>query len=309
MTEMGVWPKRRTLAGLKRAPRRLLRVLRRPPPITMGDLEARLASTQAEVEAAQALRYRVFVEEMGARPTDAMVAAQREFDAFDDICDHILVIDRRLGTGANAVVGTYRLLRGAVARKKGGFYTATEFDISRLLSFPGQALELGRSCVAAAHRTRPTIELMWRSIAAYVFEHDISIMFGCASLPGVDPNALAQQLSYLYHHHLAPPALRVRALPGQHVDMNILPSESIDPRAAQLSLPPLLKGYLRLGGFVGDGAVVDSQFNTTDVCIIVVTDRVRDKYYAHYRRQARKFEKEGKVRRLRRIVRVGRRKS
>ena len=305
---MVVWPKRRALASLKRAPRKLLRALRRPPPITLGDLEARIASTAAEVAAAQALRYRVFVEEMGAKATDAMVAAQREFDAFDDICDHILVVDRRLGTGPNSVVGTYRLLRASVARKRGGFYTATEFDIARILAFPGEALELGRSCVAAAHRTRPTIELMWRSIAAYVFERDISIMFGCASLPGVDPQALSQQLSYLYHHHLAPPALRVRALPGLCVDMNMLPAESIDPRAVQLSLPPLLKGYLRLGGFVGDGAVVDRQFNTTDVCIIVVTDRVRDKYYAHYKRQARKGKKDGKVRRLQRIVRVGRHK-
>lgn len=308
MADMVVWPKRRALAGLKRAPRKLLRALRRPQPITLGDLEARLAATPADVAAAQALRYRVFVEEMGAKPTEAMAAAKREFDAFDDLCDHILVIDRRLGTGPNAVVGTYRLLRGSVARKRGGFYTATEFDIGRILAFPGEALELGRSCVAAAHRARPTIELMWRSIAAYVFDHDISIMFGCASLPGTDPQMLGQQLSYLYHHHLAPPALRVRALPKLHVDMNILPTESIDPRAAQLSLPPLLKGYLRLGGFVGDGAVVDQQFNTTDVCIIVVTDRVRDKYYSHYKRQARKNSKDGKVRRLRRIVRVGRRK-
>lgn len=303
-----VWPKRRALAGLKRAPRKLMRILRRPPPITLGDLEARIATTAAEVAAAQSLRYRVFVEEMGAKATDAMVAARREFDAFDDICDHILVVDRRLGTGANAVVGTYRLLRASVARKRGGFYTATEFDIARILSFPGEALELGRSCVAAAHRARPTIELMWRSIATYVFERDISIMFGCASLPGVDPQALSQQLSYLYHHHLAPPALRVRALPDLCVDMNMLPAESIDPRAVQLSLPPLLKGYLRLGGFVGDGAVVDRSFNTTDVCIIVVTDRVRDKYDAHYKRQARKGKKDGKIRRLQRIVRVVRRK-
>jgi len=306
---MVVWPKRRALSGLKRAPRRILRVLRKPPPIRLGDLEARLAVTPAEVAAAQALRYRVFVEEMGALPTEAMVATKREFDSFDDFCDHILVIDHRLGSGAGAVVGTYRLLRQSVARKRCGFYTASEFDIAPILDFPGEALELGRSCVAAAHRTRPTIELMWRSIAAYVFEHDISIMFGCASLPGRDPQALSRQLSYLYHHHLAPPALRVSALPDQRVEMNILGSDGIDPRAAQLSLPPLLKGYLRLGGFVGDGAVVDHGFNTTDVCIIVVTDRVRDKYYAHYRRQARKRQKDGKVRRLQHIVRARRHKT
>lgn len=157
---------------------------------------------------------------------------------------------------------------------------------------PGPVLELGRSCVDVEYRTRPTMQLLWRGIASYVYQHDIRVMFGCASLPGVDPEVLAPSLSYLHHYHLAPPSLRARALPHLYVEMNRLPPGEIDTetavaqlnsRAALAALPPLIKGYLRLGGLVGEGAVIDPQFNTTDVCIIVVTDRVTDKYFNHYR--------------------------
>jgi putative hemolysin len=112
-------------------------------------------------------------------------------------------------------------------------------------------------------------------------------MFGCASLPGTDPATLAVPLSYLHHHHLAPPALRPRALPHRRVEMRQVAACDLDPMRAMGMLPPLVKGYLRLGGFVGDGAVVDHQFNTTDVCIVVKTDLVTEKYYRHYERQAK----------------------
>lgn len=263
--------------------------------VRAGTLEVRLANTAAEIDAAQALRYRVFYEEMSARTTPEIAASRRDCDAFDAYCDHLLVIDRKCGAGADAVVGTYRLLRRTAALRHGGFYTATEFDIAPLLAHPGEILELGRSCVDQAYRTRPTMQLLWRGIASYVFRHDITVMFGCASLPGTDPQALAVPLSYLHHEHLAPPALRARALPERYIDMNILPRGEVDAdaavaqldaRAAVAALPPLIKGYLRLGGLVGDGAVIDRQFNTTDVCIIVVTDRVTEKYFNHYQRQS-----------------------
>ena len=135
-----------------------------------------------------------------------------------------------------------------------------------MVAYPGEILELGRSCVDAAARNRPTMQLLWRGIAAYVFHHQIALMFGCASLPGTDPDALAVPLCYLYHHHLAPPALRPRALPERYVDMRRLATDAYRSGAALAELPPLIKGYLRLGGFVGDGAVIDRQFNTTDVC-------------------------------------------
>ncbi|HWI29711.1 MAG TPA: GNAT family N-acyltransferase [Stellaceae bacterium] len=255
--------------------------------VRSGKLQVRLAETLGDVDAAQTLRYRVFYEEMGARPTSEMARLGRDFDNFDGVCDHLLVIDHARGSGAEAVVGTYRLIRRPAAQRHGRFYSAAEYDIGKIAAYPGEILELGRSCVDASARNRPTMQLLWRGIASYVFHYDIALMFGCASLPGTDPDALALPLSYLYHHHLAPAEIRPRALPERYVDMRRLAAEAIDPARALAELPPLLKGYLRLGGFVGDGAVIDHQFNTTDVCIVVKTDLVTDKYYRHYERQAR----------------------
>lgn len=256
----------------------------RPVDIRAGDLELRLAETTEEVEAAQALRYRVFYEEMSAQPTPEMASARRDFDSFDAYCDHLLVIDRHRGLGPAGVVGTYRLLRRETAAQRGKFYSVDEYDIEPLIAHPGEILELGRSCVGADHRSRSAMQLLWRGIADYVMHYDIRLMFGCASLPGVDPDRLAAPLSYLYHHHLAPPELRARARPERHVDMRMLSAEDIDQRAVVQRLPPLIKGYLRLGGFVGDGAVVDRQFHTTDVCVIVKTDWVTSRYMRHYTR-------------------------
>jgi len=256
----------------------------KPVDLRVGDLELRLAETPDEVEAAQGLRYRVFYEEMSAIPTPAMAAARRDFDAFDAYCDHLLVIDRRQGAGAAGVVGTYRLLRREGAARCGGFYSSAEYDIAPLLAHPGDILELGRSCVGPDHRSRAAMGLMWRAIAGYVLHYDISLMFGCASLAGVDPQRLALPLSYLYYRHLAPAELRPRALADRYVDMRLWPPEDIDDRAALSRLPPVIKGYLRLGGFVGDGAVVDAQFNTTDVCVVVKTDWLTSRYVRHYTR-------------------------
>ena len=255
--------------------------------IRSGTMEVRLARTEAEIDASQALRYRVFYEEMAARPTPDMARRSRDFDDFDPLCDHLLVLDHSRGEGASSVVGTYRLIRRSAAERHGGFYTTAEYDIAQLEALPGEILELGRSCVDAGYRTRPTMQLMWRGIAEYVFRHRILVMFGCASLPGTDPAALALPLSYLYHYHLAPEALRPRALASRYVDMRMLPRETIEPMRALADLPPLIKGYLRLGGFVGDGAVVDEQFNTTDICIVVKTELVTEKYYKHYERRSR----------------------
>ncbi|MCC7272166.1 MAG: GNAT family N-acetyltransferase [Alphaproteobacteria bacterium] len=255
--------------------------------IRSGNMEVRLARDAADIDAAQALRFRVFYDEMAARPTPEMAARRRDFDGFDTVCDHLLVIDRGRGGGASTVVGTYRLIRREAAIRHGGFYSAAEYDIAKLEAYPGEVLELGRSCVDAGYRTRPTMQLLWRGIAEYVFHHRIALMFGCASLPGIEPARLALPLAYLYHHHLAPPALRPRAVEARYVDMRLMPPEAIDPTRALVELPPLIKGYLRLGGFVGDGAVIDEQFNTTDICIVVKTDLVTEKYLKHYERKSR----------------------
>lgn len=252
----------------------------------VAGLEVRLAVNAREVDAAQALRYRVFHEELGARLTGPVPG--RDTDVFDAVCDHLIILDHEACPGG-AVVGTYRLLRRSVADRHCGFYSAAEFDVSPLVSRPGEVLELGRSCIDPGYRTRAAMQLLWRGISAYILTHGVSLMFGCASLPGTDIEALAPALSYLHHHHLAPPALRARALSDRYVAMDRLPSgnlgavaDQMDGRAAVAGLPPLLKGYLRLGGYVGDGAVIDHDFNTTDVCLIVPVDDLAGKYARHF---------------------------
>jgi len=250
-------------------------------PVVAGSQIIRLATSANELDAAQALRYRVFYDEMGAHPLPEMEIKRRDFDRYDTACDHLIVVDQER-PHETQVVGTYRIMRREHARAVGGFYSGSEYDISKLTSFPGVIMELGRSCVDAEYRDRATMNLLWRGIAEYLNAHGIDLMFGCASLPGTDPEKLAMQLSYLYHYHLAPETIRTRALPERYTNMNLLPKEAIDPKRALASLPPLLKGYLRVGGFVGDGAVVDHQFNTTDVCIIVKTDLIAGRYTRHY---------------------------
>jgi putative hemolysin len=256
----------------------------RPVDLKIGELEIRLAESEAEIAAAQALRYRVFYEEMSASPTPEMAATRRDFDSFDPFCDHLIVIDSRKGAGAAGIIATYRLLRRAGAERRGQFYSIDEYDISMIVAHPGEILELGRSCVDAAYRSKAVMQLLWKAISDYVFHFKIEIMFGCASFPGTDPAEHATTLSYLHHRHMAPPQFRPRAVPSRYVAMNTKPMEEIDERRALAALPPLIKGYLRLGGFVGDGAVIDHQFGTVDVSVIVVTDLVSDKYYKHYAR-------------------------
>ncbi len=256
------------------------------PELRTGNLGVRIAVSAAEIDAVQALRFGVFYQEMGARADAHTLAAARDQDEFDRVADHLLVIDHALGAGPRGVVGTYRLIRREAAARVGRFYSGGEYDISKLIAFPGRVLELGRSCVHADYRNRAVMQLLWRGIAAYVFHYGIDLMFGCASLPGTDPDALAPELTYLFSRHLAPPELRPRALPGRYVEMQRMPPDAVDQRQALVQLPPLIKGYLRLGGFVGDGAVIDRQFNTIDVAVVVKTDLVTDKYYRHYERES-----------------------
>lgn len=250
-----------------------------------GTLQVRLAETEAEIEAALALRYRVFYEEMSAKPSAEVARMKRDFDEFDPHCDHLLVLDQDLGTGPESVVGTYRMLRRSGAEKVGGFYTAAEYDIDKLVAQPGEILEMGRSCIDAAHRTRNAMQLLWRGVTAYILSNDIAFLFGCASMHGTDPNTMAMPLAYLHHNHQAPDRFRPVAVADRYIDMDLLPSDKVEQKAAIRDLPPMIKGYLRLGGVVGDGAVIDHEFNTVDVCVIVETAVVSDRYLKHYTRE------------------------
>jgi len=255
-------------------------------PINLETISIRLAQTPAEIEAAQHLRYKVFYEEYKAIPTPEMAALRRDFDAYDPITDHLIVVDESVSDPRDKIVGTYRLLRREAAEKAGGFYTSAEYDIASLLDKKDATLlELGRSCVLAEYRTRPVLQLLWQGITDYMLDHNIDIMFGCASLHGTNIEELKLPLSYLYHYHLAPSHTCPRALNGRYVNMNLIPKEEINEKAAFSSLPPLIKGYLRLGCTIGDGAVIDEQFNTVDVCIIVDMKEVSERHRKFYARK------------------------
>jgi putative hemolysin len=243
-----------------------------------NDLELRLVNDGPELLAAQALRYEVFYEEMGAVASPAARATRRDADRYDAFADHLVVVDlerEASGEDAPAVVGCYRMLRESVAARHGGFYTAAEFDMTGVKAPYGEIMELGRSCTHADYRNGPVMQLLWRGIADYLDTFGVGLMLGCASLPGTDPDALAPVLSYLHHFHLAPPELRPRALPGRYVRADRLSRDELDDRGVQRGLPPLLKGYLMLGGMIGEGAVIDEQFNTTDVCLVLPTATVK----------------------------------
>lgn len=264
---------------------------RRPEPQSLGrlgSLEAILAATPDDVRRAQALRYQVFFEEMAATPSPLVRLTRRDADRFDRLADHVLVVDHAareplpFGRSRPRVVGTYRLLRQERAMAAGGFYSATEFDVDRLvgrhkgLSF----LELGRSCVLPDWRHKRTIELLWTAVWAYARRHGADVLFGCASLPGADPATHRDALAFLRAVALAPAAWRVRPQPHRFHDMAGPAPE--DARGVLASLPPLIKAYLRVGAYVGDGAVADQAFGTTDVLMVLPVERIGARYLKHF---------------------------
>jgi putative hemolysin len=251
----------------------------------VNQLELRLARDPAEIEAAQRLRYRVFYEEMGAVPTPAMRTRRIDADSFDALAEHLVVVDLEAAGRRPGVVGCYRVLRESAARGCGGFYTAHEFDLSGVACADGEIMELGRSCVAPEYRTGAVMQLLWRGIADYVALHRVGLMLGCASLPGTVPDRVANVLAFLHHHALAPEGMRPRALGSRFVPTERMPAGQVDARAALKQLPPLLKAYLRMGGMIGEGAVIDRQFNTIDVCLVLPTQQVQAHYQRHYRFQ------------------------
>lgn len=239
-----------------------------------------LARTDADVRAAQRLRYEVFVEELGGAGDLVNHDLRLEKDRFDPYVDHLLLWDNRI----TQVVGVYRVMRQDQAEAAGGFYSASEYDVSPLIASGRKLLELGRSCLHKEYRGGTAMFHLWSALAEYVAQHEIEILFGVASFHGNDVQSLAEPLSLLHHKHLAPSELRVRAQATHFQQMDLLPIDRLDPRKAMLQVPSLIKAYLRLGGFVGEGAFVDDAFNTIDVCLILDTERMNQ-------RQARLYQK------------------
>lgn len=248
------------------------------------DFALRLARDEADLIAAQRLRYDVFVAELGGTGKLVDHDARLERDAFDPYFDHLILFDQaREGCPA---VGVYRLLRGDRLSTTGNglsrFYSEDEYDLTPLRTSGRKLVELGRSCLHPDYRGGRAMMLLWTGLADYVAEHKIELLFGVASFHGTDINALAAPLSLLHHRHLAPEALRVKAQPAHFQSMNLIDADHIDRPAAMRAVPSLIKAYLRLGGFVGEGAYVDHEFNTTDVCLIMDTEQMSEKHKAIY---------------------------
>ena len=233
-------------------------------------LSVRLARDAQDLRAAQALRYRVFIEEMGGTGPLVDHQARLERDAFDPVFDHLLLVDDcRDPCQGNHVVGAYRLLPDTRMAQAGQFYCDDEFDLAPLRASGRRLLELGRSCIDPAYRGGVGMLQMWQGLAEYALAREIGILFGAASFRGTDPQDWHQPLSWLHHHHLAPEGLRVRARQGgQPVPLS---ASALDRRQAMAQMPSLIKAYLRLGGVVGEGVFVDHAFRTTDICIILDT--------------------------------------
>lgn len=255
--------------------------------IEAGRFTVRMAESQEDVAAAQRLRYRVFVEEMGATPSAEDRADRRERDRFDPYFEHMLLIDNEAVNPdvERGVVGVYRLMRGQAARDGIGFYGQSEYDLTKLMEHERKVVELGRSCVDLEHRGGAGMHLLWTGLGAYITEHDVSIMFGVASFHGSEVEPIAQALSYLHYQHLAPEDVRVRAVEEHFQRMDLLPEGEVNRIEAMRQIPTLIKAYIRLGGFVGEGAFIDYDFNTVDVCLVMDTSRMVDRYRAFYQRK------------------------
>jgi len=251
-------------------------------------LFTKLAQTDDDVRAAQRLRYEVFVRELGSDGEGVDHDLQLETDRFDPYFDHLLLIDRAAPSNVSSgVVGVYRLLRQDQADKIGQFYSEDEYDLTRLKASGRKLLELGRSCLLPDYRGGAGMYLMWNALAEYVEQHKVEVLFGVASFHGTDLEALAEPLSLLHHRHLAPEDLRVRTVETYFQPMNLVNKEELNAKSAMLAVPALIKAYLRLGGYVGDGAFVDHVFNTTDVCLILDTARMNARHKSIYEKGGR----------------------
>lgn len=249
-------------------------------------LQLRLARDPRELAAAQRLRFAVFVEELGAQCSAADRADRLERDEFDAVCDHLVLIDpSRDAAALDHVVGAYRLLNDERAAAFGRFYCDSEYDLDPLRQSGRRLLEVGRSCVHTDYRGSAAMYLLWNGLAEYALDHQIEVMFGVASFHGTDATQLAEPLSWLHHHHLAPPALRARALPAHFQRMDLLPPEAVERRRAMAQMPALIKAYLRAGGCVGEGAFIDRDFNTTDVLVMVDTAAMSRRHHSFYTRR------------------------
>ncbi len=246
-------------------------------------LTTRLASDERDLRAAERLRYRVFVEELGGDGALVDHKGRFERDQFDPHFRHLILVDsRRDAEALDHVVGVYRVLDDAGAAAIGQYYSEDEYDLEPLKRSGRKLLELGRSCLHPDYRGGMAMYHIWNALARLVADEGIDILFGVASFHGTDLDTHAQALSLLHHQHLAPEDVRVRARSEHFQTMNLIPPSKVDPVAAMRDVPSLIKAYLRLGGVIGEGAFVDRPFNTIDVCLVLDTARMNLRAAARY---------------------------
>jgi len=261
------------------------RIKKKLKSVKYKNFEVRLAKNFKDIDAAQNLRYKVFYEELKANPTIKNILYEKDFDELDPFCDHLLVIDHSKSSTREAVVGTYRLIRRPMTQIHGKFYTEGEFDIKKILRKKGEILELGRSCVHKNYRNKLIIKLLWKAVSAYMEHYKIKILFGCASFSGTNYTKYIEQLSFLYYYYLAPESIRPKALPPNNIRLKYCKKKDLNTYELFKSLPPLLKGYLRLGACIGDGAYIDKQFNTIDICIVLKANLLKPRYVNFHKRK------------------------
>lgn len=253
--------------------------------IKLRDFEVRLTRNKEERRQVRQLRYNVFVEEEGASATEEQRALREEYDSYDRFAEYMAVFHN------GRIVGTYRIIDRKAAEKMDGFYTESEYNISKIKKYRGNIAEMSRACVEKSYRDNGLVmRLLWAGLGEMIVRRKIGIVFGVASFVGKNPARSAQAISYLYYNHLTPSRLRATVLPEKFADgvnpklgrMNILPREFVDEADARAEMTPLIKGYLRLGATFGRGVFIDAPFNTYDVFVMLETRKMNAAYQKHF---------------------------
>jgi putative hemolysin len=266
----------------ERAPAYALRTTAEPGG-SSGKFSVRWASSEQDVREAQRLRYLVFAEEMGAHLSPpAGTLPGLDADGFDPFCEHLMVssvVDNCPGAGR--LIGTYRVLSPQAARRAGGLYIDTEFDLAPLSGLRRQAVELGRSCVHPDWRSGAVIMALWTALVQYMLRHRLDTMIGCASVSLGDGGQSAAGLwSRLQRTHLVAPELRVQP----RVEWKPIAQEPLDRHGRAGAAPPLIKGYLRCGARLLGPPALDAAFNTADLPMMLRMGDVAPRYRQHFMR-------------------------
>ena len=249
----------------------------------LPSFEVRLAENVTDLYAVQRLRYEVFVRELGANGGGIDHCLGIERDDYDPHCLHLMLLDKTRGDVLeDQLVGVYRILTMRGAQASGGFYSASEFNLSPLLDSKRQLIELGRSCLRKSYRGGEAMFHLWQAMAELVVQEGAEILFGTASFMGTDVVALAQPLSLLHQKYLVDLPIRPKAVAESYVPLCQLPESKVDRIKALREIPALIKAYLRLGGGVADGAYIDHRFNTTDVCLVLDIKTMNQRQKAIY---------------------------